>query len=301
MNATTLDQDIAEATRRNAMLVSMSITRFPLHVSDAAAAASAEVAAHASRGAVRAVKNRLSGADTHWKAVSAALNAAYVKHRQMTAEWGVGQAVRLLPNRQWAAYVQEVGRAQAAVAAAKTEFVRHYDADVATARTNLGDLAPSYYPSADQAARMFSLTVDFQPIASDVEPRGLPPGATEWLTDQYTKKSSINAEAATADVLRRVQEHAETLLDNVREDRRFRTSSLTNVTGLVPMIRAINFADNPQLATLADTIEGALGRYDFKTLKSAGKGALPDIQQVLDALEPFDLAPLAEGGEADLG
>lgn len=287
---TDMTADLSMAFRANAMLVSMTIYRFPLEVTDRTAAASAEAAAHAAAGSVRAVKNRLYTADQNWKAISHELNAAYTAHRQATTEWGIGDKARLLPNATWATYVEAVGSAQVKINAARAKFIANYDADVAKAKTALGDLAPLTYPTAHDAANMFQLTVDFSPIAAGAQPIGLPEGANEWLADRYSKKAGANANIAMDGVLERVREHTATLIANLEEEKRFRQSSLTNITGLVPMLRAFEFTGDSRFSELADEIETTVGAFDFKSLKKAGKGAIPIVQSVLDVMDQWSIA-----------
>jgi hypothetical protein len=275
---------IGDAFRANAMLVTMTIKRFPLEVNDRVAAAAAETAGNAKRGSVRAVKNCLYTADAGWKNVSSELSLAYNLHRQATSEWGVSGGYRLLPNATWADYIAKVGAAQRKIDVARRKFEETYDADVATAMVALGQYAPTAYPTAKEAGARFTLSVDFTPIAAGGAPVGLPEGADEWLSDRYAKRTASNADEALDTVLERVKDYTTKLLANINEDKRFRSTSLTNITDMVPMLRAFEFTGDQRLTVLADGIESQLGGYDFKSIKKDGKGALPQVQAVLDIM-----------------
>ncbi len=291
------EESMSEAFRANAMLVDMTIKRFPLEINDRVAAEAAETAGNAQRGSVRAMKNRLYKADDHWKGVSSQLNKAYSAHRAVTTEWGSSGA-RLLPNVAWLDYVGMVGKAKQAVDVARQKFIDHYDADVAIARVALGTYAPASYPAKERAGVQFSLEVDFTPIAAGAVPKGLPDGAVDWLSDRYRSRTMANATEAMDQVLVRVREFTGILLANLEDEKKFRTTSLSNVTGLVPMLRAFNFTGDPRFDELADTIEHRIGDYSLKSLKAAGQGAVPHVKAIIDTMNAWD-APSAAGAEDD--
>ncbi len=283
-----MDIAMGDAFRANAMLVSLTIRRFPLEVADRIASEAAESAGNTVRGAIKSVKNRLHTADTAWRKVSHELSKAYTDHRAATTEWGVDNPARLLPNAAWQTYVVAIGDAQRRITKARDAFVASYDADVATAQMALGSYAPSRYPDAQTAGKSFQLTVDFSPIAAGSDPKGLPEGATEWLSDRYTSKTAGNASVAMDSVLQRVRDYTALLIRNINEEKQFRTSSLENITGLVPMLRAFSFTEDDRFEELACSIEDRIGSYNLKTLKRDGKQAIPHVQAILDTMDAWD-------------
>jgi len=285
-----MKEALAEAFRSNSMLVTMTQHRFPLKVADHVAARNAETAGQATVGSVAAQKNRLQGADARWRAVSTEMNTAYTKHRELTSEWGTTSQARLLTNAMWTHYIQHVGESQKRIAAARADFVAHYDDDVAIAKANLGKYAPSDYPSAIEAGNQFRLDVDFEPIAAGVSPHGLPTGAPEWLADRFAKKTVENSRIAIDNVLNRVKEHTQNLLTNLQQEKQFRSASIENIVDLVPMVRSFGFTGDNRFGQLADEIERQLGHFDLKSMKKAGKDAIPAVEAVIDRLGAWDVS-----------
>jgi hypothetical protein len=158
---------------------------------------------------------------------------------------------------------------------------------VAKAKLAMADLAPVQYPTAQEAVAMFTLTVDFKPIAANQRLVGLPKGVEEWVHDKYAQNAEKATNEAMTEVLDRVMKHAHKLADSIKEDRKFHTSAITNLTGLVPMLRSFNFTNDHRFSALADEIEGRLSHHDLKSIKKAGKAALPDVTAVIDIMDQW--------------
>jgi hypothetical protein len=217
------------------------------------------------------------------------LNKAYNQHREMTTEWGGGgkRGARLLANASWLNYVQAVGKAQSNIDTARNKFMANFDADVIKAKLALGDAAPARYPTAQQAGAAFQLHIDFIPIAKGSTPVGLPEGAPKWLAERYAEKTASNATTAMDAVIGRVREYTTVLLDNINQEKEFRSSSLDNITGLVPMLEAFSFTKDPRFAELAVEIDLRIGAYDLKSIKKEGKAAAKDVKAILDTMDAW--------------
>lgn len=277
---------IADAFATHAMLVSFHSTTFPLTVTDRRASAAAAEAGNAERGSVRAQKNRLYGADEFHKGVIAQINAAYAMHRGMTLSWFDG--ARLLPNARWQDYTRKLGEHSALVRQAVTDFRDSYDECVARARAALGDWADEDYPSADEAARRFTMRVDFFPVPEPSAFTGLPPRVAQELGRRYESRMVEQAQAAMDEAVTRVREVVEPLVRSLEdENARLRVSTLENVKAQVPLLRALAFTGDPRFGELADAIDERIRHWTQAGAKASRVKAAGDARAVLDKLDAW--------------
>lgn len=290
------DQSFADALRDTAMLCDLTIRSWRSSKNDTHAVEDVRTANHATGNVGRFSKNVLANADNQLKAVHAAQQAARVAHYELTLPWVSNLAnrasgSRLLPNQLYLKYLKAMSAHKQRMEAALDEFVAAYPDCVEKAKASLGKLASDAdYPDPEDIRKKFSIEMEFNPIPTGAEFRGLPESVITKMQASLDARAHKRLANATTDVMERLVETATHLILQLeKENPRIRTSAVSNCVELAELVEAFNIAKDPKLTALATKLLDAanVDPDDLRRDKQFRKQVAEDIRAALGNWQPL--------------
>lgn len=276
---TTNETDFAEALRQTAMLVTCSISKWNVRISDREAARDLNLLKEAKAGATEVKKNLLAGADAAYKDLCSTLDAARTSvHYKLTLPWVTStqadhKGPRLLPNVHFDRYAASMHKQKQLANEQKEKFLAAYPDLIAAAKANLGQMAQAHdYPSVADVSRRFGITLDFQPIPAGSEFRGLPENTLLALSNHMAQRTQSLIANAIGDVWLRVREKVAHLIERLEpvtdeETKRFHSTVVTNITDVVELMHGFNITNDERVAAIQQELADMLAGVTADTLR----------------------------------
>ena len=295
--------DITQALREAAMLADVRLSMWEANQNDKSLMGEVKKA-HGAHGDVgKVIKFLLAGADSPLKKVRNKFKAVREHHKALTLPYvddphaTRSEGPRLLPHLLNQRYMNEVAAKRKEAMAERDEFVFQYPDLVKQAKANLGTMVTdASYPSQEEVAKLFRITVDFMPIPEGSRFSGLDDHMLERLSKMLQRRQSHAAASAETEMWRRVRERVAHMVERLSVDddveKTFKAATVENVRELLTLLPGWNVTGNPLAAEIADDLDQILTGVDAKDLrtdKALREATAQDTRKVLDKLAGYGL------------
>lgn len=297
---TFIPDDLAAAfdIRNFASIVVLNTGRWHAKVKDRRAAKDAALANDADENAFDAQKRLLVGADEKLKKIHKVIDAARIRHYEMTLPWtttglnDVGRRTggRLLPNTLFFEYTKEMAGFKHEMQAALDDFVPEYPSLVDKAKGKLGKrFDPREYPNADAIRSHFVLSFDFQPIPQGADFKGLPDQQLAALARHINANTQKMMENAMQDVWLRLRDAVAKMAERLSApDKLFHYTLVDNVRSIATLLNHLNVTSDARIENVRKLVEKNLCPHDVKDLRENSvlrTQVAAQAQTVLDAMD----------------
>ncbi len=204
-----------------------------------------------------------------WQAVKAAGRKVHTAWEQWSCPWQDG-GTRMIASTRFMEYSQRIEQAIQTFNTAVDAFLADYDAMIPRQAERLGNLFdPADYPTRDEMAGKFAVSVDYLPVPTGDDFRCQ---LADDQLDEVRASTQRMVESAMAraakDPIKRLHKALSTMVATLaKSDKIFRDSLITNVRELAAMIPALNIANDPKLDELTDEIQQELASIDPSELR----------------------------------
>ena len=216
------------------------------------------------------------------------------EHYRMTQPWN-DYGARLLPTSLLQDYKQTMNRLEAEFDRLVEKFLDKYDTLVASAAFQLGTLFDrTEYPSRNQVANKFRMTIAFAPLPTAGDFRlDIEAEVQRDLIAQYEKRATAQVAAATQDSWTRLYNSLKRLSDRlvIEENGKKRIFHDTIVTGALEMCELLthmNVLKDPSLEKARRKLEEVLSGVTPKELRESDGTRALTKQKVDEILAAFD-------------
>ena len=216
------------------------------------------------------------------------------EHYRMTQPWN-DYGARLLPTSLLQDYKQTMNRLEAEFDRLVEKFLDKYDTLVASAAFQLGTLFDrTEYPSRNQVANKFRMTIAFAPLPTAGDFRlDIEAEVQRDLIAQYEKRATAQVAAATQDSWTRLYNSLKRLSDRlvIEENGKKRIFHDTIVTGALEMCELLthmNVLKDPSLEKARRKLEEVLSGVTPKELREEDGTRLDTKRKVDEILAAFD-------------
>lgn len=271
----TIEQtDLMKAVRESAMLADVSISMWNAEKTDRDATEELKKQHGASGNIGRVVKNMLAGADAKLKEVRSAFSAVRTAHYNLTLPWVANphaerqSGPRLLPTLLFQQYTGALSKGRWEAMNILDVFIEAYPNLIERARQNLGTLADTFYPTAENVKSQFRISFDFEPIPAGESFKGLPDHAIERLAAALQAKQQRMVGAATAAMWSEVKERVGHVVEKLADpEARFKSSTIANVRELITLLPGWDLANSSEGREVVQDIDNMLTGVDAKVLR----------------------------------
>lgn len=291
--------DLTDAVQSTALLADVTIHMWGAERSDAKAMQEVKANAGAVGNVGRVVKNLLAGADGALKDTRSAFASVRTLHYGLTLPWVSDphaerqRGARLLPNLLWQEYTDKIAGARKRAYDQRDKFVDEYPDLVERARSNLGSLADADYPSQDEVRAQFKITVDFEPIPSGSDFRGLPDTMLDKLGKALVARQQRMVEGAARAMWTEARERVEHICARMSDaDATFKKTTVSNVRDLVTLLPAWNISGDTRANEIAQDIERMLDGVDADAIRKSANlraNVAEQARAVVDKLAQWGL------------
>jgi hypothetical protein len=273
--------NIGEALANNYMLAKLNVRIWSGRKTDKSATAELLADKGAVANAASVVKQLLAGNDAKLKETAAAFTRIRSFFYESTVPWttasvGAMKGDRLISTVESINFLSDFAKLKNAAIVILNEFILEYDAAVQASAVSLGALYdPSQYPHKAEVAALFGAEMSLNPLpeATDFDRlTNIPAELATGLKGLYERNMEAQMDNALSDIQKRLLvelERMDTQLSKVvaGEKTRLFKSMVTNLKHLTGMTRSLNFAGNPEIEGIADTIEQHLLGYEVDAYK----------------------------------
>lgn len=273
-----------------AVLAELNISVWTANKLDKGATANVTDGAKAVRSAAQVRKNLMAGT-TERKQISDYAASCRLWHNTRTLPWA-DKGARLLPTSLFLDYKAEANVRKQTFDSMVASFLANYDALVAAAGTNLGDLFNTAdYPSLDEVRGKFGLRLVFSPVPEAGDFRlDVPQSELEEIKQQYAS----DFDARLADAMRAPWDQLHTLLTGMSEkltensegdetNRRYHDTLITNAQGMCDMLTHLNVTKDPLLEAARRKLEHAMMGVGIDDIRDSAASRAA-VKTKLDAL-----------------
>jgi len=225
----------------------------------------------ATKDAGKFVKNLLAGAAQELDAVHCAAQACRVFLYSKTLPWsgstdGPKRGARLLAATDSIEFLRDLNALKTTHDLAVQALASVWDVRCGEARVNLGGLADEGdYPDSTSVASLFGIRVDLKPVPSmaDFSRINVPSALADALGQRHAQQAEQQLSNAMDDLKERLLKELQRIATQMGkvgagEKTRVYETLITNLQTVVNLIRTMNVAGKPELATLADKIDAQL-------------------------------------------
>jgi len=274
--------NINDTLSTNYLLVTLSVTRFPMSSQDSIETRKICASTGADEGTARVVKNIWGKEDARIKEIHAELAAARQRHYALTLPWspfgGKSTSQALLANSRMMEYAGMMKAHQQRIDALLTALEPEYAGLCQRARYSLGTMGNdvSYPNFSDLKTSVgFRLAYDKVPACGDMSGLSLPAG----IIDKLSERQAAQHEAALNNAVRSAWEGVIAPLRRVvsqcnKEKTRIYDSLLGNIGAVVDSLKAFNLTGDPRMDEVADELKGLCVRYHTDDLRKS-----PDVRR----------------------
>lgn len=207
----------------------------------------------------RYVKQLISKKALHH--VGSHISAARRAHKLLTLPWD-DLGTRILSNRGYIAYTDQMRLRTQAVNAAAHEFCANYDQYVNEAKTRLGSMfSQEDYPSAENVQKKFYVDVEIKPVPEAGDFRAeLSNDSVKAIVKDIETRTEARLQAAVNDVFERIADVTGKMVerlrlykpsaDGSRPEHTFKDSLVYNIQELADLIPVLNITNDIRLDAL---------------------------------------------------
>lgn len=180
------------------------------------------------------------------------------------------------------------------------KFAEQYPVLLTGASMRLGDFFDlSDYPAPDSVRSLFSVEVDFEPIAANDWRVELDEDQMRYLRSKVSDQLNDGLATAMQDLVDRVREVVERLHDRCEaygqdeNARGLRTEVVDSVAKLADTIPKLNVTGDPAIEAIAATLKDRLTRYSAEELRATPAlrtTVVTEARSILDTLSEYGLA-----------
>ena len=193
--------------------------------------------------------------------VGSHISAARRAHRLLTLPWD-DLGTRILSNRGYIQYTEQMQLRRHAVEAAAHEFCANYEQYVNEAKTRLGSMFDATdYPSAESIQKRFYVDVEIRPVPEAADFRAqLSDDSVRAIVKDIETRTEARLQAAVNDVFERIADVTGKMVERLRAykpsegggrpENTFKDSLVYNVQELADLIPALNITQDPRLDAL---------------------------------------------------
>jgi len=268
------NEDMTQAVRESAMLVDITVSEWSGLITDKAASEKVKADAGAIGDAGKFRKNLLAGADAGLRKVRAAYRAVRDIQRKYTLPWQDPRHPKdgptLLPLAFYDEFIKALAKQKLEAETARDEFLLDYAATIAKAKANLGGLASDAdYPAPEEIKAKFKLSLDFTPIPSGAEFRGLPANTLDRLSKRLEGRHQAKLAEAQTEMWGRVKERVKVLVDRLDDpEAGFHASTVEKLRDLIRMLPGFNAVGNdPRVDEIVGDINRMLDGVDAEAMR----------------------------------
>jgi len=293
------NEDLTQAIRESAMLVDITVSEWQGFVTDRKVSEKVKQDAGAIGDAGKFRKNVLAGADAGLKKVQNAYRAVRDITKKYTLQWydprHPSDGPRLLPLAFYDEFIKALAKQKLEAETARDEFLVDYAATVAKAKANLGALADDGdYPTPDEIKGRFRLSLDFTPIPSGAEFRGLPENTLDRLSKRLDSRHRAKINEAQAEMWARVKERVRVLVDRLDDpEASFHASTVEKLRDLIRMLPGFNAVGNdPRVDEIVADIDRMLDGVDAEAMRKDNvlrRGVAAQGKAVADKMSKWGL------------
>jgi len=287
----TTGEQLNEAVRSAAMLVTFRTTGWTAKTKDRAAELAAADRSGASRRAYSTQRNMMFGHDTKLIAIRRAQEAGRKLHLDLTLSWGGDQAEfgqRMLPTASWMRYTKGMAALKSEFNATVAAFLGTYVQDAVNAQAAL-HVGPTGYPTLEYLAKRFSMRPDFSPVPTGAAFTGLPSGVTSILAQAFEKRLAEKTHAALLAAVTRAEEDITRLADRLEDGSKVFSTVLEHGLSALVYLKEFNVVQDPTVSGIvADFGDlSMISGVNVRKLQSARDGAAERLRAAAIRLNAY--------------
>ena len=271
---------INEALAANYMLVEHVLRSWSGRVTDKAVGEEVVANKGAVKGSGKFIKYLFAKADAELLEVQSAGALVRTFIYSKTVPWsgntdGAKRGPRLIAATQAIDFLRDLNRVKRDYDAAVQKLVLVWQARKVEAIANLNGLAdPSDYPDESDVTELFGVTVDLRPVPTmaDFTRVNVPSELAIALGQRHAEQEMVHLSNAMDDLKGRLLKELNRMAKQLGkaaagERTRLYDTLVTNMQGLVPLLRTMNVSKKPELTELADRIERELLTVPVETYR----------------------------------
>lgn len=193
--------------------------------------------------------------------VGSHISAARRAHRLLTLPWD-DLGTRILSNRGYIGYTEQMRLRTQAVNAAAHEFCANYEQYINEAKTRLGSMfQQDDYPSVADIQRRFFVDIEIKPVPEAGDFRAqLSDDSVKAIVRDIETRTEARLQAAVNDVFERIADVTGKMVERLRAykpsegggrpENTFKDSLVYNIQELADLIPALNITQDPRLDAL---------------------------------------------------
>ena len=197
--------------------------------------------------------------------VGSHVSAARRAHKLLTLPWD-DLGTRILSNRGYVGYTEQMKLRRHAVEAAAHEFCTNYDSYINEAKTRLGSMfSQEDYPAAEDVRRKFYIDVEIKPVPEAADFRAqLSDDSVRAIVKDIETRTEARLQAAVNDVFERIADVTSKMVERLRAykpsegggrpENTFKDSLVWNLKEVAELLPSLNITDDPRLNQLHDQI-----------------------------------------------
>lgn len=272
--------ELSDTLTNNYLLIDVNIRRYTGKRTDQEASTKVTTSSGAATNSAKVVKDLMAGARGELKAVASAQDnlRTYVYNHTLpwtSASEGRKTGARLLAVSDSLDFLARYKQLLTAYETALADFLSVYEVRKAQAMTNLGTLAnPDDYPDVNSIASSFGITIDMVPCpaVSDFNRLAIPAEVATALGNRLAKQQETQVNNAMKDLGKRLVEELGRMATQLGkfgagEKTKLYGSLITNMRGLVRLLKNSNFTDDNEITMLTERLD-ELVRYDIDVIKN---------------------------------
>ena len=239
------------------MLVELSTSVWTATKTDREATVTVTADNNAVSNAAKVQKNLMAGSSLR-KEISEAASQCRAWHTARTLPW-MDRGARLLPTSLFFEYKTEMNKRKAEFEALVSKFLDEYPVLVQQAQVSLGTLFdPGDYPSAQEVATKFGMTLTFSPVPDSGDFRlDIPAEDLAEVQASYEQSFNSRVTEAMAVPFEQMRTLLLTMVSKLTDDedegeikKRYHETLITNATNMCEMIPHMNLTNDPKLENL---------------------------------------------------
>jgi hypothetical protein len=272
------------------MLVELSTSVWTATKTDREATVTVTADNNAVSNAAKVQKNLMAGSSLR-KEISEAASQCRAWHAARTLPW-MDRGARLLPTSLFFEYKTEMNKRKAEFEALVAKFLDEYPVLVQQAQVSLGTLFdPGDYPSVQEVATKFGMTLTFSPVPDsgdfrlDIPAEDLAEVRASYeqsFNDRVTEAMAVPVEQLRALLLTTVSK----LTDDEGEGetkKRYHETLITNATNMCEMIPHMNLTNDPKLENLRLRLLDVMSSVTIEDIRESAY-VRADTKQRLEAI-----------------
>lgn len=275
-----MNTELSDTLASNYLLIDVVIRRWTGRKTDQDASQQVTTSSGAANNSAKVVKDLLASARGEWKAVASAQDNIRTYVYNNTLPWSAASegrktGARLLSVANALEFLARYKLLHAEYDTALTDFLKVYVTRRDEAMMNLGTLAKaSDYPTSEEIAAAFDISIDMVPCPAvgDYDRLSIPAPVATALGQRLAKQQEAQVNNAMKDLGQRITVELKRMATQLGkfadgEKTKLYASLITNMRGLVGLLRNSNFTDSEDIALLTEQLND-ITKHDIDTIKN---------------------------------